>query len=378
MNISVCEKCYNCGLCQNICPVSAINIDVSGIFYKPIIDSQKCIDCGLCYERCPSNHKFPLSIPIGAYAGWHNDSQIVYHSSSGGVFYGLAQSILLEGGVVFGAIYTDDCKEVIFASTDETELLKLQKSKYVESLVGDCFKRIKAFLNQGRKVLFCGTPCQCAGLTLFLGKAYDGLIICDFACGGLPSHLMFQHYITWLERKYGAKICNVDFRPKTYGWRRYAVLAKFCNGKRYDRLGTEDPFLRSFLYGKYTVRNCCLNCDFADCHTSDITIADFWLNEQYTSLRNPDGISLILCNTQKGRTAVDGIRGEYYLEEQDPLKVAYHYTKTATTDSERARHDCYIETFKQRGFISAYQSVFPSSLKNLLINWMRRLWRRRR
>ena len=69
-----------------------------------------------------------------------------------------------------------------------------KKSKYVESDIGDSFRRIKMELINGRNVLFCGTPCQAAGLKRFLGKEYDNLIVCDFSCGGLPSHQMYDQY----------------------------------------------------------------------------------------------------------------------------------------------------------------------------------------
>lgn len=373
MNISACKTCYNCGSCYNICPHQAITVDEDGIFYTPRVNAERCTDCGICYQRCPANENRSGIGPLVAFAGWHRDPAVLRDSSSGGVFHGLAGAVLALGGVVYGAIYSEDCMEVVFASTDEAELAQMRKSKYVESLVCDSFRRIKEHLSQGRMVLFCGTPCQCAGLRAYLGKEEEKLICCDFACGGLPSHQMYRSYLKGLQKKYGAEVQTIDFRPKTHGWRRYAVLAIFSNGKAYNRLGTEDPYLRSFLYGKLTVRNNCLDCKFSDSHQSDLTIADFWLNENQPTLRNDSGVSLILCNTPKGCGVLESIRSEYYLEELNLLEASYNNKKTVTAATDRERHDMFVQLYQERGLDYAYQQAFPFSWKKALKSWLRRM-----
>jgi hypothetical protein len=96
------------------------------------------------------------------------------------------------------------------------------------------------------------------------------LITCDFACGGLPSHKIFSDYLENIKKKYQSDIKSVDFRPKTHGWKRYAVRIKFQNGKEYLRLGTEDTYLKCFLYGKLTVRDYCMECKFPENHLSEV------------------------------------------------------------------------------------------------------------
>ena len=44
------EKCKACGLCQKVCPVSAINGEMRD---KREIDQTKCIKCGTCLASCP-------------------------------------------------------------------------------------------------------------------------------------------------------------------------------------------------------------------------------------------------------------------------------------------------------------------------------------
>lgn len=371
MNISELNKCANCGACYNICPQKAIAVDSSEFFYKPTVNKQLCTDCGLCIDVCPVNNDIKANEPISAFGGWCKDKNIVLNSSSGGVFYGLAKKIIEENGVVYGASYSDDNKSVVFKSTDETKLENLLKSKYVESMVGLSFNSIKKNLESGRKVLFCGTPCQVTGLKSFLRKKYDNLITCDFACGGLPSHNIYRNYLTSMEQRYGSSIVKVDFRPKTYGWKRYAVKYDFENDKQINRLGTEDKYLKCFLYGKYTVRDYCLECKFSDCHSSDLTIADFWLHNKISSLQNENGISLILCNTDAGNRIVDSIKDEYYLNELDLSDASYNNKKTNVSEDTKEKRSVFLKIYEEQGAEKAYNSIvscsFMKKVKNHLI-----------
>lgn len=373
MNISQFQRCANCGACYNICPHQAIRVEKEHTYYAPVVDTEKCVDCGLCSAVCPVNHEVPALEPIKAFAGWHKEHDVVHASSSGGMFYGLAKRVLDQGGAVFGAKYSEDLMQVEFASTDDTELSALQKSKYVESLPGNVFERIRSELSKGRKVLFCGTPCQVAGLKAYLRQDHEQLITCDFACGGLPSHKMYQEHLQALEKKYGAQAESVDFRPKTHGWRRYALLVKFKNGKCYNRLGVEDAYLKSFLYSRCTVRRECLNCKFSDHHQSDLTIADFWRNAEFSDLHNDHGISLVLCNTDKGAEMMEKIRGDYVLEELSAADVCYNNRKTSASEKEREKHDAFVRLYEQEGWTKACKEYFSSSWMSSMKNMLRRM-----
>ena len=379
MNISDFNQCSNCGACYNICPKNAISINAKGLFYFPEVNAELCVNCGLCAKICPVNGYFENNTPKYAYGGWHKNGQVVLGSSSGGVFYGIAEKILSECGSVFAAAYSEDRKAVSIMSTDEVSLQQLLKSKYVESLVGLSFRKLKADLDSGRKVLFCGTPCQVAGLCSFLGRNYDNLITCDFACGGLPSHHIYQEYLTCLEKRYHSSVMSVDFRPKTHGWKRYAVRICFENGKVYNRLGVEDVYLKSFLYGKCTVRDYCLECKFSDCHASDITIADFWLHEKLSSLRNENGVSLIICNSEKGRVMIDAIEDQFWLTELDLESASYNHKKTETSEEGISKRELFIKLFAEKGLFAACKKTFPYSAKDKLKNLIARtIYRKRR
>lgn len=348
------------------------------LFYTPEVNEELCVDCGLCADVCPVNRDFPAHAPLSAYGGWHKEKSVVSQSSSGGAFYGLAKQILEKGGIVFGAAYATDYKSVVFASTDELPLEKFMKSKYVESLVGLTFQRVRGELSKNRPVLFCGTPCQVAGLKRYLKKDHPQLITCDFACGGLPSHEIYDNYVSDLERRTRSEIVSMDFRPKTYGWRRYAVKATFENGKVYDRMGAEDPYLTAFLKGKCTVRDYCLDCKFSNHHAADITIADFWLFEKLSGLNNPNGISLVLCHTEKGIDAVKALADDYIWESLELTGASYNQKETKASDADRQRREAFLHTYKEKGLTAASARYFPLSMKNRMRYKLSRILHRAR
>jgi len=324
-NITKFSKCANCGACLNICPKDAISLDGSKYFYHYKVDEEKCIDCGACANVCPVNSPQPYINLKAAYGGWHTDGEVVRTSSSGGAFAAIADYVLSKDGIVYGAAYTADGKEVVCKSTDETSLEKIKRSKYVESAVGLAYRDIKVKLNEGRYVLFCGTPCQVAGLSRFLGKDYERLLTADFACGGLSSHHLYKEHLVDLEKRFHSKVSDVNFRPGTYGWKEYGLKVDFENGKTYNIPSILDPYVHSFMYSRYANRENCFTCEFRDSHFSDFILADYWMWNDYSNLPNNDtGISLILTNSDKAEKAMEYISQKMHLEKQDLNKANYN------------------------------------------------------
>ena len=94
-------------------------------------------------------------------------------------------------------------------SSDEVTLDELQRSKYVQSHVGLAFRKIKKDLAGGRKVLFCGTPCQAAGLRAFLRRDYENLFLADFVCHGVPSVDLWRKHLDYLGIKNVSEIVGL-------------------------------------------------------------------------------------------------------------------------------------------------------------------------
>lgn len=300
---SIQSCCTGCFSCEQKCPFAAIQVSLNNEgFYYPIIDSTKCTDCGLCLKACPlTSAQGVQNTPKRILSGYANDESIRMTSSSGGMFALLANEILSDGGIVYGAAFDRKRKEVCHTSTDVTPLKDIMRSKYVQSRIGDVYAEAEAELKSGRSVLFSGTPCQIKGLHSFLEKEYDNLITVDFMCHGVPSTGLFRDVIDYYERTEQSDIVDFTFREKDLGWFDQVTKIYLSNGKVLSEKSSYYYYYYAFL-SNYTLRKSCLDCTCYNTHASDITLADNW------SVKGDNkGISLILVNTENGCAAFDRI-----------------------------------------------------------------------
>jgi coenzyme F420-reducing hydrogenase beta subunit len=375
-NISIFDNCANCGACENICPVGAIHLSYEGIYYSMTIDEKKCINCGKCISVCPVNKPRKAQNLVASYAGYVDNNEVLFSSSSGGAFHVIAKMILEKGGVVYAAGFDEKYHVVQFYSTDEVSLRKLQKSKYVEGVVGKVFQKIQNDLRNDRHVLFCGTPCQAAGLRRYLDSDYKKLVVCDFACGGLPSHKMYDEYLNDIEKKYGSNIEVVDFRPKNFGWDNHSIYIKLKNGKVYTKLWQLDSYYKAFLNG-LSKRDYCYKCDFADNHYSDLILADFWRFKDFSFDNNKQrGLSLLITNSVKGEKIVRQMSEKMQLKEVPLAKASYNIKSGHMTEAEIEKHKVFIETVEKEGFVGAVEKAVPASIKKDWKFWIVQIFKR--
>lgn len=311
--IQIKEKadCCGCSACASICKHDAIMMkpDVMGFLY-PVVDESKCVDCGLCDKVCAFNDHYDTSRNLpspDAYAARHKDISEVETSRSGAAFIAISDYILENGGVVYGAGYTDHFRVVHKRATTKEERDEFKGSKYVQSDLRGVFRQVKKDLKEGLTVLFSGTPCQTAGLDSYIGRNLrKQLILVDIVCHGVPGPNLWRDYIAYLEKKQGDEICLVNFRDKQkYGWAAHHETFKFVKGG-----GSKMSFTYLF-YQHIMLRPSCGKCHFTNTkRPSDITIADFWGWENTDININKDdkGVSLILVNTEKGREIFDAVK----------------------------------------------------------------------
>ena len=304
------KDCCGCHACATVCAHRCITMqtDSEGFLY-PQVDRDACTDCGLCEKVCPVIHQGVPQRPQRVYAAQCKDEAIRSQSSSGGLFTLLAEAVIREGGVVFGARF-DDAWRVHHAWADSVEgIASFRGSKYVQSAIGDAYRQAKEFLLQGRRVLFTGTPCQIAGLRNFLRKEYDNLLTVDVICHGVPSPKVWQKYLHEMSSSANASaaISGISFRDKSKGWKNYRLRVDYGASQSSVSVASlfqspsENAFMRSFL-SCLSLRPSCHACPSKDGKSgSDITIADFWGIEKYNANFSDDkGTSAVLINTIKG------------------------------------------------------------------------------
>ena len=313
------QDCSGCHACVNVCPVNCINMidDKEGFLY-PKINITKCINCGLCEKVCPIINKKERVNDIVAYACINNNEDIRNESSSGGIFTLLAESVINNGGVVFGAAFDKELN-LVHSYTDNIEgISEFRGSKYLQSKIGTTYRQAKEFLEKGTEVLFSGTSCQISGLLSYLEKDYDNLICVDIICHGVPSPKVFKMYRSELEKKYGATTQRIAFRRKDYGWKLFSVSLLFNNDTEYIKDLTKDIYMRGFLQNLY-LRPSCYDCKSKTLNRlSDITIADFWGIENIVpELDDDKGTSLVLVNSDKGEKIFQKLQDKMIIKQVD-------------------------------------------------------------
>lgn len=298
------QRCCGCDACSHVCPKKCIILkeDSEGFLY-PTIDSARCINCGICTRVCPVlNAKDKSEGVFNCYVGYLKNNCIRLKSSSGGLFYPLAKSILDQGGVVFGAAFDDQWNAHHISVEKTRDLPLLMGSKYIQSRTENTFVDCKKILDQGRPVLYSGVACQIAGLKSFLKKDYEKLITIDVLCHGTPSPKVWQRYLEWRKKEYKSTINNIEFRNKNFGWSIYSLKIHFKNNKNYSKKYTNDYYYSYFL-SNVGLRPSCHDCKFKSLERpSDITIGDAWgINNHHPELNDEKGTSVILVHSERGK-----------------------------------------------------------------------------
>ncbi len=338
------EDCCGCSACFNICPVQAITMqeDREGFKY-PKIDERSCINCGKCEKACPVLHAETAGRTLhpAFYAVWNRQDEARLSSSSGGVFRVLAEDVLADGGVVYGAAFDvhNRLRHVRAESADA--LVPLTGSKYVQSEIGTAFCQVRADLKNGRRVLFTGTPCQVAGLYAFLGGDDANLLTADVLCHGVPSPAVFERYLESLG--VGEK-CRIEFRNKDNGWKKYEVVV----GDRVHETFRANAYMKGFLSNLY-LRPSCASCRFVGCRRpGDLTLGDFWGAGNFRKRYDDDkGTSLVLLNSPKARSIFQTLQDKFSLAEQVPSDSAVPFNPSLVHASKPdARRAAFFDDFE--------------------------------
>lgn len=305
--INIIEKrdCCGCGACAQKCLKQCITLkqDNEGFLY-PDVDTESCINCGLCEKVCPVLNPYKASNSIQTFAAINNDEKIRKESSSGGIFTLLAESVINQGGVVFGARYDEEW-QVTLDYTDTIEgLSAFRGSKYVQARTGETYKQCEKFLKEGCKVLFSGTSCQIAGLKHFLSKEYVNLLTVDVVCHGTPSPKVWKLYLKEVVDNL-SDIKNISMRDKSRGWKQFSFVMNYSKRDKMLTLSvpfSKNDYMQAFLKNMI-LRPSCYNCPAKEFKCgSDMTIADYWGIQNVAPEMNDDrGTGLVLINTEKGR-----------------------------------------------------------------------------
>lgn len=326
------DKCSGCGLCSDLCPVGAIRMEENDMgFVRPVVDSGMCIDCGLCLRKCHEHADMRKFAVRRCFTAYSEDGRIRLGSSSGGVFTELALAVLRMGGGICGAAFDPHWRLKHTFVADEDSLAPLRRSKYTESNLSEAFPEIKRYAAQGRKLLFVGTPCQCAALRMLLGRDASQIYICDFICHGVASPGLFHKMLQAIKNRAG-EIRKVDFRYKITGNDSFFLIES----------DTDNILIPNYQYGfpyafatALTVGGDCTDCRYASlARCSDLTLAD------YVGEGTDYGKSTIFVNSDRGEELLGACGPGLVLTPADMEYVqrhAWHLTRPNEPNPRRNR-----------------------------------------
>lgn len=293
-----------------------------------------------------------------------SDRSIRRQSSSGGAFTAFASEVLDAGGIVYASRYDFSREQLEVSDTDHYPLDEFRKSKYLESNTLHSFSKIKDHLSQGRRVLFCGTPCQVAGLKTFIGEKEEPLLFTiDFFCHGVPSNEHFKQYKHFLE---GSKrrMTAFDFRykqPGGDGWHDLLFKADFDDGSSilhpyraphhflYYRPFEESLFLRRSCYG----------CRRVGYSKADVTVGDFWGigRSAFARLDDNGGVSVVKLHSRRAKDLWQHIAATGIVHEIPYESVARNYTH-AYPASFLQRRNRLAGRIVRKGYLSTMRNYY--------------------
>lgn len=384
------KTCTACGACASICPKECINMEEGEYgFYYPSINNDLCINCRLCEKVC---HIITPEVSRritddNFYMFWLGNVSKRQSSTSGGAFTLFSKFILDQGGIVFGSYYNLTNERVEVGCTDNVDFEAFKKSKYVESYVGTSAKTIGRYLQDGRYVLYCGTPCQVAGIRKYLNTKkinQERLILIDFACHGVPTSSALRLFKRTFETS-NKKLSNIDFRYKDskFPWHSQTMKMYFTDGT--SKIITRYSFYYYYFTKAFNLsinlRQSCYNCNQVGYSSADITIGDFWDIIKYKpELDDNKGISFIKFHNSKWLSILNTTSDKNFVQHIPDGVVTDPYNKKSKASKlpEREKYlkllfekGCLYSSIKYFGFYRIIRDTYISGLfsfiKNIII-----------
>lgn len=385
MSIKITDKysCCGCEACAQVCSHHAIRMqeDNEGFRY-PVVHPDSCVQCGLCEKVC----QYITSVDKQqtkqyAFGGHINNDIILNESTSGGAFSSIADYWCDNNYVIFGA---ESEGLIVFHSyiTDKSQLGRFRRSKYSQSVIGTAYIDANRFLQEGKKVLFSGTPCQLAGLMAYLrGKHYDNLLLVEVVCEGVPSPLLIRKLNDKIGTKKNGRITQLDYRYKDVNRWDYEVMYISYSSFDNSRCGSIkcDRWFNGFwsIWLNHLVsRPSCYNCLYTtQDRVADLTLGDLWGVHLYCpDLYNSNkGASLMISNTPKGESVARAVLKTTFVGRELDLSQALRFQgpMRKSISENPLRNSCMADLQSDMDYDSILRKwAKPSSVRLLISKYV--------
>lgn len=311
------DHCTACNLCTSVCPKNCVSLkrksDGTLVAEK---DDAVCINCGLCEKLCPSLSAPAYNQVREAYAAWSKDEEVFRNSASGGIAAEIYKMALSEGWGIVGCKLDTDLVARYYLTENVDEIRAFQNSKYVQSVPGGIYQKVKEVALSGKKVLFIGLPCHVAAMDNYSRKYgfKEMVLLVDLVCHGTaPSEYLTSHIDT-ISKQRGVSVDTCFFRDPRWGSHEY-IFSLYLSGKLIYKNPTRRDLYTFGFHHALIYRDCCYDCHYAKRErVGDLTICDYsGLGTRASWEHKERNISCILVNSDKGNQALKRLGGKLHL-----------------------------------------------------------------
>ena len=349
---------------MSICPQQciAMKTDCYGELH-PSVNEKKCIKCMKCIKSCPVNNTPKLVEARDVYASWRVEFSKMKDSASGGVGAVLAENWIKQGGSVYGTKFDKEFHAVVCKADTLEEINAFKGSKYVQSYIGNSYNEVKILLNQGKRVLFFGTPCQLAGLYAIVDRYHPNLVSVEILCHGVSPDAYLQAQLQYLNKKTKNRTYNnLTFRTNKWMADFYFVLWNE-NKMVFSQQAYENEYFRGFLTG-LTLRESCYQCFYKnEKRLGDILIGDFIGFAKHVPFTGEySKPSLILVMSEKGRELLSVCRNDLVLVERTIEEALIEGRSLFESFPRHKKQRQFRELYKNTDFINAIHKTIGNEL----------------
>lgn len=348
------KDCCGCEACAAVCKKGAIKLTRNDEgFYFPVVDASLCVNCGACEKKCPvlNSDRIGKAENTGFFGGYFTDEVKLLSSASGGFATALGEAFIKEGGIVYGAAYEEGAKSAVYKRAETvSELYGFRGSKYSQVRKKTVYADVSADLNDGKRVLFFGLPCEVAALKLFLTQNLThGLHTVELICHGVTSEKALADFVSAKEAEYGSTAVKVNLRHKEKNKKEPHIKIDFSDGSFFIKPLYETEYGRCFQVLK---RPSCNKCHFkGQNRCADMTIGDFHAVTPKMDIYNQNGVSSVIAHTEHATELIEKLEG--FKLSEIPADAALNNRAYSVSIPKMSNRRSFSKVFISDGIVTA-------------------------
>lgn len=367
------QYCSGCGLCETVCPVKAIKVNVQEGAWRPTVD-ESCINCGKCRRICPNLCSEKYSYQEFNYSYWGHSLNFEHRkmAASGGITSELLAYMLKKGYVdyiVTADMYYND-QNGQFSILNSFEMNKVYEhsgSNYCPVNIGRAVNIIRE--KEGICAIVC-LPCLARGIRKLCKSDEEIGNKVKFIITLLCNHVPTYNATEYIKKKY--KVLEPDMiKYRGNGW--FGFLRMFNTRSDYSEYFSV-PYSKYFMtaFSKYFWQEACVKCVDHFGKYSDVAMGDADFVKYRGQIEN-DGETICFVNNEEVHKILMELCAEKIIEvSQDFTEEELFEIYGPLCDSKRASEKNLQQNYRK---ILFKEKIYEFLIKTHLIR-IEFLWKK--